>query len=175
MNRRWGFQKIRNSVTKRVTETIANSKYIKVRIKITKKKTKVEFKRSLWIEILLLLLLLLLLIIIIIDSKKAYDMVSQSWIVYSLKMYKILDEVIKFIKKPMENRGVELPAREKSFAEVRDPKRHIPGRCTLIITICNSDDGNPSHSQEMHSRIQTQEIVRKDKPFNVHRRHQTVY
>ena len=34
-----------------------------------------------------------------IDYKKAYDMVSQSWIINCLKMYKISHETINFIKK----------------------------------------------------------------------------
>ena len=34
-----------------------------------------------------------------IDSKNEYDMVPQSWILNCLKMYKISNEVIKFIKK----------------------------------------------------------------------------
>ena len=37
-----------------------------------------------------------------IDYKKAYDMVLQSWIINCLKMYKISDEVINFIKKSMK-------------------------------------------------------------------------
>ena len=35
-----------------------------------------------------------------IDYKKAYDMVPQSWIINSLKMYKISHETINFIEKP---------------------------------------------------------------------------
>ena len=34
--------------------------------------------------------------------KKAYDMVPQSWIQHSLKMYKIPDQVVQFIEKTME-------------------------------------------------------------------------
>ena len=49
----------------------------------------------------------------------------------------------------METRRVEVTAGRKSLAE-----GHIPGRCT--ITICNSDDSTKSHTQEMHSRLQTQ-------------------
>ena len=37
-----------------------------------------------------------------IDYKKAYNMVPQTWIVHCLKMYKIPDQVIQFIKKNME-------------------------------------------------------------------------
>ena len=37
-----------------------------------------------------------------IDYKMAYDIILQSWIIDSLKMYKISDEVIKFIEKTIE-------------------------------------------------------------------------
>ena len=84
-----------------------------------------------------------------IDYKKAYYIVPPNWIVHCLKMYKIPDEVIKF----MEN-GID--SKRKKLSRSKDPKRHIPGRCTVTITLCNSDDATPSHSQEMQSRIQTQ-------------------
>ena len=45
-----------------------------------------------------------------IDYKKAYDMVPHSWIINSLKMYKISDEVINFIEKNMKTWRVELTA-----------------------------------------------------------------
>ena len=54
-----------------------------------------------------------------IDYKKAYDMVSQSWIINCLKIYKISDEVINFIEKTMKTERVELTERGKSLAEVK--------------------------------------------------------
>ena len=54
-----------------------------------------------------------------IDYKKAYDMVPQSWIINCLKMYKISDEVINFIKKTMKTWKVELTAGGRSLAEVK--------------------------------------------------------
>ena len=54
-----------------------------------------------------------------IDYKNAYDMVPQNWILHCLKMYKIHDEVIKFIEKIMETWKVELTAGGKSLAEVK--------------------------------------------------------
>ena len=45
-----------------------------------------------------------------IDYKKAYDTVPHSWIINSLKMYKISDEVINFIDKTMKTWRVELTA-----------------------------------------------------------------
>ena len=50
-----------------------------------------------------------------IDYRPAYNMAHQTYI-DSLELYKISDEVIKFIEKTMENWRVELTARGKSFA-----------------------------------------------------------
>ena len=46
-------------------------------------------------------------------------MVPQTWILHSLKMYEIPEEVIKFIEKTMEIWRVELTARGKTIAEVK--------------------------------------------------------
>ena len=53
------------------------------------------------------------------DYKKAYDMVPQSWIINCLKMYKISNEVIKFIEKTMKTWGVGLTAGGRSLAEAK--------------------------------------------------------
>ena len=54
-----------------------------------------------------------------IDNKKAYDMVPHSWIINSLKMYKISHEVINFIDKTRKTWRVELTARGRSLAEAK--------------------------------------------------------
>ena len=54
-----------------------------------------------------------------IDYKKAYDMVPHSWIINSLKMYKISDEVINFIDKTMKSWRVEQTAGERKWAEAK--------------------------------------------------------
>ena len=54
-----------------------------------------------------------------IDYKKAYDMVPQSWILHSLKMYKISHEVINFTEKTMKTWRVELTAGGRSIAETK--------------------------------------------------------
>ena len=46
-------------------------------------------------------------------------------------MYALADQVVPFIEKTMEIRRVDLTAGGKSL----DPKWHIPGRCTIAITI----------------------------------------
>ena len=53
-----------------------------------------------------------------IDYKKAYNMVSQSWILYCRKMYKIPDQIVQFIEKTTETWRVDLTVKGKSLAEV---------------------------------------------------------
>ena len=57
--------------------------------------------------------------IALIEYKKAYDMVPHSWIINSLKMYKISDEVINFIDKTMKIWRVELTAGGRRLAEAK--------------------------------------------------------
>ena len=52
-----------------------------------------------------------------IDYKKANDMVSQSWILDCLKMYKMYDEVIKFIENTIENWRVRIKPGEKKASQ----------------------------------------------------------
>ena len=53
------------------------------------------------------------------DCKKAHDMVPHSWIINSLKMYKISHEVINFIDKTMKTWRVELTVGRRSLAETK--------------------------------------------------------
>ena len=62
-----------------------------------------------------------------IDCKKAYDMVSHSWIINSLKMYKISDEVINFIDKTMKTWRGELTAGRRSWAETKIQREIFQG------------------------------------------------
>ena len=54
-----------------------------------------------------------------VDSKKAYDIVPESWISYSIKMYEIPDKDIQFIAKNMEIWRVESMTEGKSLVEVK--------------------------------------------------------
>ena len=54
-----------------------------------------------------------------IDYKKANDMVPHSWIVNSLKMYKVSDEGINFIDKTIKTWRVELTAGGRRLAEAK--------------------------------------------------------
>ena len=53
------------------------------------------------------------------DYKKAYDIVPQRWIIDCFKMYKIPDDIIKFIEETMKNCRVEITAGGKRLAEVK--------------------------------------------------------
>ena len=73
-------------------------------------------------------------------TKKAYDMVSQSWI----KMYKIPDEVKVYGEElGYMKSGID---RRKKLSRGKDQEGYIPGRGIFTITICNSDDATQSHS-----------------------------
>ena len=54
-----------------------------------------------------------------IDNKKAYDMLTQRWILHSLKLYTISHEVINFIEQAMNTWRVELTAGGRSKAETK--------------------------------------------------------
>ena len=62
-----------------------------------------------------------------IDYKKAYDMAPHSWIINSLKMYKISDEIINFIDKTMKTWRVELTAGGRKLAETKIQRGFFQG------------------------------------------------
>ena len=66
----------------------------------------------------------------LIDNKKAYNMISQSWILPCLQMYKILNQVILFI---MKTWIVELTAEGRSLAEVKIQRGIFPGDALLPL------------------------------------------
>ena len=107
-----------------------------------------------------------------IDDKKAYDIVPKSWIINCLKMYKISDEAINFIKKTMKTWRVELTARGKSFVETKIWRGIFLGDTLspLLFIIAMIPLNYFLRKYTGRSRI-----ARKYQPFNVHGRHQTVY
>ena len=86
-----------------------------------------------------------------VDYKKVYDMVPQIWIINCLK---IADEV-KLYRENHENLESVIDNRRERLSWSIDPKRYIPRRCTITITIHNCDDATQPHTQKIHSRIQT--------------------
>ena len=82
------------------------------------------------------------------------------------KLFQIVrdsNEWINFTEKTMGNWRVELTAGGRSLPEGKiQSGRYITGRCTITITICNRNDAAQPHTQEMHRRIQTYQIARKD-------------
>ena len=79
-----------------------------------------------------------------IDNKKAYNMVPQRWLINCRKMYQLFNEVIKFIKKNMEN-CCGIDRRRKKISSDKNSERYIPGRCAITIIICCSNDATQSH------------------------------
>ena len=62
----------------------------------------------------------------------------------------------------------EPDSRRKKHSCNKDPKRHFPSRCTIGLSIHNSQDATEPHSPKMRSSIQTQQIAREDQTPNVH-------
>ena len=83
-----------------------------------------------------------------IDHKKVYILVPQSWIVDCLKMYKISEKFMKFITEAMKKIEWGIGSWGKNFIRGKNPERHLPGRCAVAITICNSNDA--TQLQEVH-------------------------
>ena len=81
----------------------------------------------------------------------------QSWIIACLKMFKISDEIMKFIEKTVKSWRVQLTAgrKNKQQKKKKTTKKKQTGRCIITIAICNSDHTTQRHTQEMYARIQT--------------------
>ena len=65
-----------------------------------------------------------------IDSKKAYGMVLQTWMIKCLKMYKIPNKVLSFIMETMKNWKVELTGGGKTLAEVKSREASFQETCS---------------------------------------------
>ena len=68
-----------------------------------------------------------------IDNKKAYNMVSQSWIIECFKMYKISCKVLNFITKDIKNWKMELAAGGQTLAEVKLQRGIFQGVSFLLL------------------------------------------
>ena len=61
----------------------------------------------------------------------------------------------KLYRENHENLESGIYRRREKFSRNKNPKRYIPRRCTITITIYNCDYATQSHIQKMHWRIQT--------------------
>ena len=68
-----------------------------------------------------------------IDYKKAYDMVPHSWIINSLKMYKISHELKNFVDQTMKTWRVELTAGGRSLAEAKIQRGIFQGDALSLL------------------------------------------
>ena len=93
-----------------------------------------------------------------IDNKKAYDVVLLSWINDSLKTCKIADEVIMFMGKKTWKTGMD--SRRKTFYWGKNPERYLPGRCAIIITICNNNGYNLTKLQEKINHPMYRDVIK---------------
>ena len=59
----------------------------------------------------------------------------------------------KLYRENHENLESEIDNRQEKLTCSEDPKRYIPRRCTIIITIYDCDDVTQPHTQKMYSRI----------------------
>ena len=85
-------------------------------------------------------------------------------------MYTMPDKIIKFPTEAMKKNESEIN-RRKNFSNDENPERHLPGRCTLTITICYSNDTTPLHTLVEHWGVKIHKNTRKDKSPYIHGRH----
>ena len=95
-----------------------------------------------------------------IDYKKAYDMVPHSWIINSLKMYKISDEVINIIDKTMKTWS-RTDCWKKKISWSKDQERDLPRRCSITLTIHNCH-GGWHHQTSRNERTNPERIPQKN-------------
>ena len=51
-----------------------------------------------------------------------------------------------------------IDSRRKNFSRGENPVKHLPGRCTFPITICNGNDATQLYTQEVHRGLQVYKI-----------------
>ena len=73
-----------------------------------------------------------------IDSKKTYDMVPHSWILESLELVQVSDNILKFVKRSMANWQTELTSCGESLAKVNIRRGIFQGNSLspLLFVIC---------------------------------------
>ena len=72
--------------------------------------------------------------------QKAYDMIPHSWILQSLGLVQVSENVVKFIRKSMRNWNTNLTSCGEYLANVAIKKRHLSGKQFVTIAICDLYD-----------------------------------
>ena len=97
-------------------------------------------------------------------------------------MYTIADEIIMFIEKNRKLKSEfdsmkKKPDREEYLRAIfqGDPKRHIMGKCTITISICDRKDITQSHIGKCVGRYKLAKSQKNVQSPSVHERHQTVW
>ena len=73
-----------------------------------------------------------------VDYKKAYDMIPHSWIIESLKLTNLADNVIKFIERSMKSWNVNLLSNGEFLANVKIKRDifHGDSLSPLLFVVC---------------------------------------
>ena len=117
------------------------------------------------------------------DQRKGHidpEKPSQNNCTKHLQTYKLFQNVQnigwshKLYRENHGNQESRIDSRRKKLTWSKDPESYIPGRCTINIIICKSDDATKQHTQEIHRRKQTYQIARKDQSSNLHGQRQTI-
>ena len=95
-----------------------------------------------------------------IGYKNAYSMVPEIWIIEFWKHTKY-QQIYKLHHGSHEKLEIGINSARKNFSRGENPERHLPGKCTFVITICYSND--VTHLQEIHWGLQLYKITWKDK------------
>ena len=101
-------------------------------------------------------------------------MVLQSWMVSFLKMYKISDEVMKFIEKTMKTWKVELIAGGRSLAEANIQRGVFQGDALSPLLYIIVMMPLNHILRKFTSGYKLSKSQEKNQSPNVHERHQTV-
>ena len=86
-------------------------------------------------------------------------MVSDSWILDCLKMFKISNKIINFITEAMKKIESGIYSWRKNFTRDENPEWHLPWKCAFAITNCNNNDVTQLHAKEVHKLTKSQEKI----------------
>ena len=87
-----------------------------------------------------------------IDYKKVYDMVPHSWILESLALVQVSDNILEFVKRSMANWETELTSCGESLAKVNIRRGIFQGHC-LSPVICVMHNTANSCTKQSQGKI----------------------